>query len=88
MHAARAGQSDGGGSDLIAIGVMKSVQRLMKSRSGVPRLIVRVTMAARFSSGVRVEQKMADFVSRVTETVLKTEERFEVQLDLHSAWNH
>ena len=64
-------------SDFIAIGVMKSVQRAneIEIRSSLAPNSSSNDGGVSFSSGVRgVEQKMADFVSRVTETVLKTEE--------------
>ena len=64
-------------SDFIAIGVMKSVQRANEIEIGSSLAPNSSSNdgGVSFSSGVRgVEQKMADFVSRVTETVLKTEE--------------
>ena len=64
-------------SDFIAIGVMKSMQRAneIEIRSSLAPNSSSNDGGVSFSSGVRgVEQKMADFVSRVTETVLKTEE--------------
>ena len=72
-------------SDFIAVGVMKSVQRVNEIGSSLaPNGSLSNNdeggsggggFGGGFHGGLQnVEQKMADFVSRVTETVLKTEE--------------
>jgi hypothetical protein len=69
-------------SDFIAVGVMKSVQRVNEFGSSLaPHSSLGDNDEGGSSGGgfgssglQNVEQKMADFVSRVTETVLKTEE--------------
>jgi len=66
-------------SDFIAVGVMKSVRRANDIWAGISFLAPNSSSNSDDGSGgnggLRVlEQRMADFVSRVTETVLQTEE--------------
>lgn len=66
-------------SDFIAVGVMKSVQRANDIGAGISLLAPNSSSnsddVGSGNGGLRVlEQRMADFASRVTETVLKTEE--------------